>query len=472
MCLFFWSFVPGISQEWTFDHKQMTAYDHVLNLRFEEAKKTIGRGESEKDMYVLSLAEVIELLITEDAEKFVGYEMNFQDRLESKKRSGAFNSFLQADMRLQWAFVYLKFGHEFDAALNIRNAFQIARACQKKYPSFLPVKKTGGLLNIMLGSVPEKYNWLLALLGLEGNIQQGLDDLGRLATSGNALSREARMLQILIQGLVLQDQEAGLEAAKKLRASEKKNPLLDFFAATLAIKNSQSEYALAILEQDPPLSIPYTGYLRGEIFLQKGNYAHAISAYQTFISEFKGQNYIKDTWFKIGLCYWLDGNPGQAGVYFERARRSGKESAEADRHAAKVLSSDVLPNVNLSKIRYFTDGGYYAEAHALMEQITPDDLRTRRDSVEFYYRKARLLQKQNRFTEAKLLYDKVIKDSENGSWYFAPNSCLQQGYMALSEGNEEQAEGYFRKALQFTNHEYKNSIDSKARSALSQMKRR
>ncbi|MEX1238151.1 MAG: tetratricopeptide repeat protein, partial [Cyclobacteriaceae bacterium] len=57
------------------------------------------------------------------------------------------------------------------------------------------------------------------------------------------------------------------------------------------------------------------------------------------------------------------------------------------------------------------------------------------------------------------------------NWYFAPNACLQLGYIFQSQNRMTEAEEYFRQALSYRRHEYKNSIDSKARAALAQLGR-
>jgi hypothetical protein len=48
---------------------------------------------------------------------------------------------------------------------------------------------------------------------------------------------------------------------------------------------------------------------------------------------------------------------------------------------------------------------------------------------------------------------------------------MQLGYINRSQNKIKEAEEYFQRALSYRRHEYKNSIDSKARSALAQLGR-
>src|SRR5690606_41799738 len=69
-------------------------------------------------------------------------------------------------------------------------------------------------------------------------------------------------------------------------------------------------------------------------------------------------------------------------------------------------------------------------------------------------------------SEARRYYDDTIRACGDEPWYFAPNACLQMGYISLEAGDTTRAKDYFIKARKYPRHEYKNSIDSKAKSAL------
>jgi tetratricopeptide (TPR) repeat protein len=196
---------------------------------------------------------------------------------------------------------------------------------------------------------------------------------------------------------------------------------------------------------------------------------NSISAYRSFINQYKGQNNIKDAHYKIGLSYWLNGNQNDAHSAFQVARAMGKEVTEGDKHAARSLAEDELPHPELTKARYATDGGYYKKAAAMLDSISPPELLTRRDKIEFSYRRARLAHRLGKLSDAKTFYKKVIDGNGDATWYFAPNSSLQMGYILMEEGRKEEAEEFFEMALSYKKHEYKNSIDTKARSGLAQL---
>jgi hypothetical protein len=208
---------PANAQQWTFDETTLKAYNLTLNLQLEEALQLIPEPENAQQHYVVSLAEALEIMITEDQEKFQEYEDHFFARLDAKiKGTPQDYQFLMAELHLQWAFVYLKFGREFDAGAQMRESYLIAERSKRKNPKYLAIKKTVGLLEVIIGSVPEKYNWLLSVLGMHGSLAHGMHDLEIVRTSGDALAFEADVLYCLTQGFIFQKSEVGLAEVRKI----------------------------------------------------------------------------------------------------------------------------------------------------------------------------------------------------------------------------------------------------------------
>jgi len=246
--------------------------------------------------------------------------------------------------------------------------------------------------------------------------------------------------------------------------------LLLFLGVNMYIKDGHSEEALGLIQkidqQTQGLPIYYIDYLRGEILLQKGEYSKSIESFQRFIKNYPSVSFKKDAYFKISLDYWLIGDSKQAKANFEKAKITGTDKAEPDRYAARQLEETSFPNKKLLKARFSTDGGYYKEAASILHSITPADLTTLKEQTEYYYRKARLAHRTGELTTAKLFYQQSIDMTKNNPWYFGANSALQLGYIAKEQKDFISARKYFELALSYPKHEYKNSIDSKARTEL------
>src|SRR5690606_13661423 len=157
----------------------------------------------------------------------------------------------------------------------------------------------------------------------------GLSDLEAVAASSSPLSMEARLLIELANGYVLGRPNKALEDLNLFLNKYPGNRLALFFSARLSLKNGYNELALQRLTElgksSTVIPLYYADFLRGEAYLHKGDYLNSISAYRWFIQHQSGQNYIKDAWYKIGLCYWLNGNQNDAREVFAEAQRQGRE---------------------------------------------------------------------------------------------------------------------------------------------------
>jgi len=463
---------------WKFDPALEAIYKQILSLQIEEARQQLNTIKDVNELhrlYLLNLSETADILITEDEKRFESINDEMRARLEklSQMPDNAETLFLRAEINLQRGFSLLNLGQELNAVLAIRQAYQNAQACLRKYPQFIPIKKTNGVIQVMLGSVPEKYQWFMSLLGMKGSVRVGQKQLDELRISGSSLNLEATLLFYTIKGFL--NQQFG-EAAKGFQEIMQKEPdsrLLMFLCANMLMKNSQSEEALLLMQQldRHPQGLPmiYVEYLRGEALMHRGEYAQAITVYQKFVRGYKSRSNRKDAYYKISLCYYLLGDMASAKKNFETAKTTGRTTSDPDKYAEAMLADNGFPNAKILKLRFYTDGGYYKEAREVVKTISKVDLTKPKDEAEFVYRRGRLAHKTHDIPEAKGLYAQAIEKTGDNPWYFAPNSALQLGYICQAQGDLPGARKYFEKALSYRRYEYKNGIDSKARYALEQL---
>ncbi|MEQ1585006.1 MAG: tetratricopeptide repeat protein [Cyclobacteriaceae bacterium] len=474
-CLFLFSLTSFATDLiWQFDPELQKAYTWVFSLQQDKATeylKKIKTNEFHK-LYVQSLNETIYILITEDSKGFIQIDERFKARLKYLEGlpSGPETLFLQAELNLQRGFCFLNLGEELNAVMSIRKAYQLTSECLKRYPNFIPIKKTSGVIQVMLGSVPEKYKWFVSLLGMKGSVNTGQKQFNELRNSKSSLSMEATILFYTVKGFLNQQFPEAAEGIATCLKDQPDNRLLLFLGVNMFIKDGHSEEALSLIhridQQNQGLPIYYIDYLRGEILLQKGDYVKSIESFQRFIKNYPTVSFKKDAYFKISLNYWLMGDTKQAKANYEKAKVTGSDKAEPDRYAAKQLEESNFPNKKLLKVRFSTDGGYYKEAASLLHTISPADLITLKEQTEYYYRKARLAHRTGDLAVAKLFYQQSIDMTKNNPWYFGANSALQLGYIAKEQKDFISARRYFELALSYPKHEYKNSIDSKARTEL------
>lgn len=478
--LLFTSFSAPASFQFT--DKIKKGYQEMMRLKIGKGDKLFQEALQEDPdngiaILMVNYAETASLFISEEAaeyQKLKGNESKRLKTLSSLAKDSPYYLFTQAEVQLQWAFVKLKFGEEINALWNVKQAYKLLEQNYKLYPDFVPNKKSLGLLNIVFGSIPDKYISLANLAGMKGDIDTGLELLSQAASSDNEFALEAGLFKVLAENYILKNGSCDLSSAKNLYNRNKDNLLVTFVYASVLMKNAECDEALQVLQSRPQsqefISFPYIDYVLGEIYLFKSDYKQAENHYHNFINTFKGKNQVKDTYYKLFLCYWLTDEEATAKTYMDKIRQNGQQVNDADKHAQKFAERGEYPNKILMKARLSFDGGYYQNALQVINEFPVNTSQSKKDIVEYNYRKGRILHQMGNYSQAVIYYMKTMELSNGINYYFAPNAALQTGYIYEDQGNKELARAYFNKALSYKDYEYKNSIDNKAKASLNELK--
>jgi tetratricopeptide (TPR) repeat protein len=259
--------------------------------------------------------------------------------------------------------------------------------------------------------------------------------------------------------------------------SQSDNLNINMLATAISLKDNRTEQAIDLLKRTPRdaayLYFPIFELYKAETQLFKGNYPQALSAYQNYLRTFKGQTFLKDTYYKLFLCIGLMGDEKKAKLYLSKINDGGNTNAESDKAAQKFYENfqetKILPNKILIKLRLLYDGGYFEEAQNELVSLTEKKFTNTKDQAEFNYRAGRIYQKLNQFEKAVNYFERSLALTGSEEWVFAPNSALQLGYIQQQKGQKNKAKAYFEQAIAHKNHEYKTSVDNKARAALTEM---
>lgn len=464
-----YSFSPNLQQ----------AYREVFKLKVNAAKALLAKEKAPNAlaMYVENYADMVTLLVSDNKALFEQLSSHQDERLSwlDDQPNSPYKHFIQAEIRLHWAFIKLKFGKEMSASWDIIKAYRLLAENARLYPDFVPSFKSLGLLHVLIGSAPQSYQWVAKLLGLKGNIPQGLREVQRAIQEDKVFGLEAQLIQLLLHSYILTYGEKQNADLLQLVHRQPDNLLLHFFGATVSMKDGRGEQALNVLKQRPKgsayFAFPFLEYLEGEILLQKGQHDEARKQFNAFLSQYKGQNFLKDTYLKLFLSHWLLNEDALAKGYIEKVNKVGATYVESDKAALKFAENYTKGLINnqqktLMKARLAFDGGYLEEAAAALRNVNEASFENGRDRAEFRYRLGRIFQRQEHTEAAIPNYERAIVLSQAQGLYFGATSALQLGYIYQAKGQRAKAIQYFQQALNYPKHEYKNSVDNKARAAL------
>lgn len=460
-----------------------SAYNEILSLKFGDARTLL---ELEKEInpentYIVYLENYIDFLtlfIGENEDDFHFLEKNKAERLEQISKldnDSHYKKYMQGNIHLQWAVIHLKFGEYVTAAFEINKAYRLLEANKEKFPDFVPNNISLGILHIMIGLVPRKYQWILNLISMEGNIEQGREELSNVLQKSNTdptyayLRTETLFYLGFIELNINPEKKKALDLLSELNEVKQDNLLISYLVINILIRTGQNEKALLEFERinDRKGYLPfyYLDYLHGECLLNKLKTTDAREKYILFLENFSGKNYLKDALRKKAWTYLLIGDTLKYSQTMEQMPSVGNKDIDNDKQAALDAKDASIPNLQLLKTRLLFDGGYYQRADSVLNRINPEDLNFGQN-LERYYRRARIAHELGNLDKAKLSYLETIEKGESSHLYFAGNSALKLAGIYESEGDLENAEYYYRSCLKMNFTEYETSIHSKAKTGL------
>ncbi len=459
----------------------LKAYSSLIDFNIQKTQAQLDSFNAKGNthpfkFYIASLEQSARLLSSGDKKDYANkkhLENEYLDEAQKLNDDNPYKFFLISEIKMQWALVKLNFGEEITAFWHLRQVYFLSEKMLKQHPDFLPLYKTHGFLHALFSGTPKKYQWIVRLFGIKPDMKEAIDLLTRGYKDINPVSPEVGILISLIHAYYYNNYKKAIPICDSLLIDHPNSSIIRLIYAFILIKNSndvQAQKVLSGISQPHPgyLQIPAWYYLLGEIDIHKGNYPQAISQYRHFLSIQKGHEMIKDAHYKIAMCYWLTDRNILARKELEIAATRGETRSEMDIYADFMIRSGVLPNRQFLKIRYFTDGGYLHKADSVFNMVDTSRLTKKSDLVEYYYRKARLLDKCEQTNEAIEFYKHTISLQKDEPWYFGPNSCLQLGYIYM-EKSPETASFYFEKVLRYDFDLYNHSIRQKAKLALEKM---
>jgi len=463
--------------------KAQDAYQLVINLRLEEAEEALDNLKiSEPDNLIVyhieDYVDFFKVFITEDKKLFKKLEKNKNRRLRkirSGEKSSPYYLYAQAEINLHWALLRIKFGEYLSAFNEVSDAYQLLKKNDAKFPDFVANKKSLGILHSIVGTVPDKYRWGIKLIGkIDGSIPQGKKEIESVlayAEKNDFTFRDETEIMYAFLLLHLSNQgELAWEVISKSRLDPAKNPLGCFVQANIALHAGKSKEAEAILRKRPYgkqfFDLPYLHYMMGLTKLYRLD-AGAEDDFLKFLKFQKGKSYIKETYQKLAWNALIHGDSEQYNQYMSLCKTKGNKRQEGDEAAYDDAMRGEIPDVRLLKARMLFDGGYYRQAHELLEKLKKEDFSNDDLQLEFLYRSARVSQKLGWYTESIVRYLDVLEQKDQTSSYYPCNAALQIGNIYEELGNIKKAREYFKKTLKIKPSEYRTALHGKAKAGLS-----
>jgi len=442
-----------------------TLYDEIFDLEFNYdnsiTKKEVDKIKTPLHFVVEDFRDMLFILLTEDKNSYEKLEKNEEIRLDELEKFGDSNDkksnyykeykWAKAEIKLHWAIIKLSFDEKWASAWRVRQAYKLLLENEKEFPNFIEHKKSLALLQIVLASVPQKYQWALDLIGMEADLESGIKNLQKSTSQTHFFQKETLLWQTLLQTYLVEDLIENGNTSKQIAQNlVKKYPsekLVLLVSSLVLMKNESHKTALLTWQnyarnyQNNKLTFDKKEhfsqeYLLAELYFYSEKLNKAKFHYLNFLRNVKSnqnRNFTKDSYYKLFLIEWFEisseiTSPNRKeNTYFNSISTKAISKTAVDKNAKKfvesVNKSNHLPNKELYKARVLTDGGNYQKALETVNQITNLELQKWENEkqfetiLEYKYRKARILDKLNQTNKAIYSYKETI------NYWLSDNFC-------------------------------------------------
>ncbi len=483
--IFFFTFSclhANAQKAFDFNANCQQAYKEITSLRLDAGLALLSQERQQNpDNLIPDLLEgyvdFFTLFFNEDPAQFDALVPKFSerlDRLEEGPENSPFYLYSRAILYMQKASVEIKFSKTWSAGWDFKKAFGLIKENRKKFPSFTPNNMVYAPMLVVAGTIPDGYKWLASLFGIKGSIQDGMKIMVNFVNSDDPMAKlffnEASFYYCYILFYIENEQDKVFDYINDRNLDLKNNQLLTYMAANLAINAKKTDYAESVIkgrnQSSQYLKTPVWDFEMGYIKLHQLQLNEAATYFQRFLDQFKGKFYVKDCYEKLAWCYYLLGNTSAANNARQLVLSNGNTMTDADKQANKDAKSGIWPNTILLKARILSDGGYHTEALKLLAGKSARDFSRPQDKLEFAYRVGRIYDDLGRDNEAVQMYLLAINLGQGRTEYFAARAALQIGYIYEEAGQTSKAIEYFKKCIGMKDHEYKDSLDQKAKAGI------
>jgi tetratricopeptide (TPR) repeat protein len=106
------------------------------------------------------------------------------------------------------------------------------------------------------------------------------------------------------------------------------------------------------------------------------------------------------------------------------------------------------------------------EALAFLSGKNMNSFSKEEEKLEYTYRMGRIYDDMHKYDQAVQCYQTAINIGINRKEYYAARAALQIGQVYEREGKKQLAIDFYQKCMNMPDHEYKNSLDQKAKSGI------
>jgi tetratricopeptide (TPR) repeat protein len=365
------------------------------------------------------------------------------------------------------------------AASNGNDGYRILSDIIQKKPDFYDAYMGLGLYKIAIGFVPEKFQWLLSIIGFDGNIRNGLDYLKTSMEKGRFTRTESKVYYS-ISSITEKEDENNLSVgfAKQLVDEYPESPIFRFVYSAMLQERGRIEESITEANKGLELNtrslqteMKKGGYaLLGNAYFKNNDFQNAIKNLEEHMKYVNNEDRYNVSCYSLGTCYEMAGNRSKAIESYSKAR--DKFIEERDGEAEKLFYrlcreriQKPLRDVDSLIILGWNDreSGKVDESAAIFEKLLSSQyiskFVTDDDKAILYSNAGHTFLMRRDLPKATEYFNKAISLKPQIELWHIPHSYFELGKIYYRKGDNQKAEEYFEKIYDYSEYDFKNFLE-------------
>ncbi len=479
------------SENNTVDSEVISGIDNIYNLRFNEAelvfrniqksnpsdlrgyfyesllyfyKALPSRNDEMFDKYISLSDNVIER-----AEKLLEKNENNFDAMYYKGLSHSYRSLLMLSLNKS----LLK------AASNGNDGYRILSALTEKNPEYYDAYMGLGLYKIAIGFVPEKFRWLLSLIGFSGNISEGMNLLKKSLNKGHYTKTDSKVFLSIFSIREKEDEDTqSLTYSKELIQEYPESPVFKVFYSSLLLQYGFSEEAVNIadlaIEQNNfsfrEEIIKAASAVKGSAYFRMNDYVKCTENLEEYMKYVNKEDRYNVYLFTLGVAYELQGNRQKAVEKYKNVRNNfiSERDGELDRLFYRYAQDKIktaLSNFDKKMITAMNlrESGKADNAISIyneyLNSVESGNSFSDDEKIRFYYDLGVAYTYRKNSDKAVECFNKCIKLKPQQEKWLVPHSYFELGKIYYKNNNRKKAEEMFETVYSYDDFDFESFLD-------------
>lgn len=408
-------------------------------------------------------------IVIEKAEDILDKNENDYDALYYKGLSHSYRSLLMLSLNKS----LLK------AASNGNDGYRILTSLIEKRPDYYDAYMGLGLYKIAIGFVPEKFQWLLSLIGFEGNIKEGMALLNTSLQKGKYTRTDSKVFLSIFSLKEKEDRDKqSLSFSKELTEQYPGSAVFKVFYSSILLQYGFPQEAIAAADDALRLNtnsfrdeiIKSANAVIGSAYFRLNDYQKAIPHLEEHMKLANKEDRYNVYLFTLAVSYELTGNRSVALENYKKVRNDfiNERDGELDKFFYR-LAQDKIKNpisdfdLKLIKGLNLRESNKLDEAIVTYNEIIESDMSGLKNSdddlIRLYYDLGVTYTYNNDLDKAIEFFNKCIKLRPNTEIWLIPHSYFELGKIYDKKGDRKRSAEMFEIIFDYDDFDFKSFLE-------------